>query len=211
MYFGPNEEDLVLKYLETGDSDFYAEKIDPLFEKLLYGVRKRYNFQPKRIFLDDAVINDCKSLMWEKLTTNFNTSFHKKSYSYLTRVAHNFFCKIHRDLKKEERQRSEFELIYYSWNMNLNFYPSIEHLCIEQENRSAYKTIIDDYLVNYLKIADSMSRVTVEELVSMGKFKKVDIFDFLISRLGLEEERRVVAVKRMYRGRSRFKRRMKDV
>ena len=100
QYFGKKEEALVRQYIKTKDERLYENHIDPLLSSICYGVRSRYNFQPKAYYTSPSTINGCKSLMWEKLITNFDPDSGKKAYSYLTRIAHNFFCGVWRKKNK---------------------------------------------------------------------------------------------------------------
>ena len=119
-YFGKREEGLIREYIKTRDEKLYEEVVDPLLTKIAYGVRSRYNFQPARYYRSNSVIGGCKILMWEKLITNFDPNCGKKSYSYLTRCAHNFFCGVWRKRNKalstHMRFRNEVAELWYGSN-----------------------------------------------------------------------------------------------
>ena len=103
MYFGKEQEKLIRQYIETKDERLYEKHIDPLLNSIAYGVRGRYGFKPVAYYTSPGVINGCKSLLWEKLINNFDPSKNKKAFSYLTRVAHHYFCGVARKIKMSTR------------------------------------------------------------------------------------------------------------
>jgi hypothetical protein len=103
VYFGEEQEELIRQYIETRDERLYEKSIDPLLNNIAYGVRSRRNFQPASYYTSPSVINGCKSLMWEKLISNFDISKNAKAFSYLTRIAQNYFCGVARKRKKSIR------------------------------------------------------------------------------------------------------------
>ena len=103
MYFGKEQEKLIRQYIETKDERLYEKHIDPLLNSIAQGVRGRYGFKPVAYYTSPGVINGCKSLLWEKLINNFDPSKNKKAFSYLTRVAHHYFCGVARKIKMSTR------------------------------------------------------------------------------------------------------------
>jgi len=187
-YFGKEEEALVREYIKTRNEKIYEDTIDPLLTKIAYGVRSRYNFQPARYYRSASVINSCKTLMWEKLITNFDPNCGKKSYSYLTRCAHNFFCGVWRKRNKalstHLRFRNEAAELWYGAN---NFEKSGVQLREEKEQTMQNHQQARNTALVFLKmkfgVSDNVCEKILAEINSLPKAHKKAVNAVLIKYL----------------------------
>jgi len=192
-YFGKREEGLIREYIKTRDEKLYEEVVDPLLTKIAYGVRSRYNFQPARYYRSNSVIGGCKILMWEKLITNFDPNCGKKSYSYLTRCAHNFFCGVWRKRNKalstQMRFRNEVAELWYGANQ---FEKSGVQLREENERAAEKLKYAKDATLFFLKtkfgasdiiVSDNVCEKILAEINSLPKAHKKAVNAVLIKYL----------------------------
>ena len=219
IYFGPHEEELVKEYIKTRDEKLYNASIHPLLKSITYGVRDKYNFQPKAYYTSPSVINGCISLLWEKLLTTYDPGKGHKAYSYLTRVAHNFFCEVFRKINK-----SDSTLLYTTrqveqiWNASHSYSESREQMFIDEHNSRARKRIVGTFISDYLfctpaqekKILESIDELPNPHKKSINKilFKTLDLKNYAIRRSGpiyrptrskVAENKRLNIVKRRFK------------
>ena len=126
MYFGEEEENVVRGYIGTLDPNVYTRSVHPLLEKIAKGVAARMKMKPAHLYSSDSVKNECIALMWEKLVSNYDVSGRNKVYSYLTRIAENYYKKVWRTYRKSPITLSRglrFDLgnlACYTWRNNKN-------------------------------------------------------------------------------------------
>jgi hypothetical protein len=102
-YFGREQEEIVLKYLKTGDELLFHDAIYPLLRKIARGVSSRKGFQPVSLYQSPAVIDGCVSHLWECMRYKYDPTRKTKAFSYLTRCAHNYFCGVSRQYQRSGR------------------------------------------------------------------------------------------------------------
>jgi len=102
MYFGVEQEKQVKQYLHNRDSQFYQDHIHKLLRKIAYGMSGKMNMKPKTLYQSPAVRDSCTSHLWEQLLLNYNPDS-GRAYSYLTRVAHNYYCGVWKTYHRKHR------------------------------------------------------------------------------------------------------------
>lgn len=100
MYFGEEEEETVKNYVKTLDPNIYRKKVHPLLVKIAKGISVKMKMKPTSLYNSQAIKDECVALMWEKLTTNYDSSRHTKAYSYLSRIAENYYKNVWRTYHK---------------------------------------------------------------------------------------------------------------
>ena len=115
MYFGPEQENQVRHYLETLDGEYYKNHIHKLLRKIAYGMSGKMNMKPKSLYQSPAVRDSCIAHLWEQLLVNYRPD-NGRAYSYLTRVAHNYYCGVwktyHRKHRTLYRTHKEIDRLY---------------------------------------------------------------------------------------------------
>lgn len=187
LYFGPHEEELVQEYIRTRDEKLYNASIHPLLKSITYGVRGKYNFQPKAYFTSPSVINGCMSLLWEKLLTTYDPDKGVKAYSYLTRVAHNFFCGVSKKRKKSHKT------LYYTarqieqiWNASHCYSESREQMFIDEHNSRARKTVASLFLNTYLLCTFTQKKKILEVINDLPYAHMKNVNKTIIDELDLK-------------------------
>jgi len=177
-YFTDREELLVRQYLRTRDEKFYTEHIDPLLLKVAHGIKKKYNFKPKSIFNCDSVVYGCRSLLWEKLTTNFDSNAKKKAFSYLSTVAQNYYFGVWRAYNRNAKKLWKFHLeVDNTWNNHIHITPR-EHEIIELENQKLIKGFVRDRL--------GIQEKTISDVEALsGRAHKKNVLEILRKNLRL--------------------------
>jgi hypothetical protein len=186
MYFGPEEEKLVEQYIKTRDEKLYAASIHPLLNKIAYGVRGRYNFTPVALYTSSSVINGCISLLWEKLLTTYNPEKGHKAYSYLSRIAHNYFCGVSRKRNKGDSTRRyvarEVEQIWYGSH---NYSESREEMLLGEHHSSVRKRVVRSFLTDYLHSTPKQSKKIFREVDKLPRANKKSVQALIIDTLDL--------------------------
>ena len=199
-YFGDNEENLVKKYIATRNSKLYEDHVHSLLKKIAYGVRRKYHFQPKVYFESASVISDCVSLMWEKLVTTYNPSSESKAYSYLTRIAHNYFCGVYREWHKADRtRRYTARAVASIWNNMHHYGKSREELLIEGENTTVRKRLINRFLSEHLYATSIQKSEILDGIEKLPSTSKKAANKIIIETLDLKGS------KKLYRRKERFR------
>tara|TARA_R110000824_G_scaffold275336_1_gene464023 strand:+ start:1430 stop:2107 length:678 start_codon:yes stop_codon:yes gene_type:complete len=103
LYFGREQEEIVLKYLKSGDEFLFHDEIYPLLKRIARGVSAGKRFRPVSLYQSPAVIDGCVSHLWECMKYKYDPDRQTKAFSYLTRVAHNYFCGVSRQYQKGPR------------------------------------------------------------------------------------------------------------
>jgi hypothetical protein len=189
-YFGPQEEELVKEYIDTRNEKLYNASIHPLLRSIAYGVRDRYNFRPKRYYTSPGVINGCISLLWEKLTTTWDPTKGHKAFSYLSRVAHNYFCEVSRKNAKTERTRILVSKeVGQLWNASHQYSASREDMLIEEHNSRARKRVTNAFLSKYLHSTPLQTKKILEKIEQSPRAHKKVINKIIVDTLDLQSYR----------------------
>lgn len=168
MYFGPEEESIIRQYIETRDESFYKASVRPLLRKIVYGVRRGKKYRPRAYFEAPEVIHACEALMWEKLLTNFDPNRGHKAYSYLTRVAQNFFFHV-----AKTRRRNESTLYYVGlevdriWKLINEVGLDRETDLIEEEKTSVRNEVMREFVKNYLHAIPEQEKIIFEQIEAL--------------------------------------------
>ena len=173
-YFAQREERLVKEYLATQDEEFYKKNIHSLLVKIADGVVRGKDFQPRRYFRSQAIITSCVSHLWETLINNYDPNRDKKAFSYLTSVAFNYFCAIHRNrLKTQEVLYKVYLEAGQRWNDSHAAIMSAEDMHISIENLQDKKEKIKSILVGSFDLSDEQYGKILHSLdVSQKSHKK---------------------------------------
>ena len=199
MYFGKEQEELIREYIKNKDEMLYAKHIDPLLDGIAYGVRARYKFTPAAYYTSPSVINGCKTLLWEKLITNFDLSKNKKAFSYLTRIAHHYFCAVARKAKKSDRTiklvASEADVL---WEYMHAEHRDIESRMVDIDNSNIRKEFVREFLVQSFNTNASTLEAIMQDVDKLPNAHKKAVNGILHRRLwpNIKEN---VATKRIYR------------
>jgi len=144
IYYGPEAERLVSKYLRTNNERLFQEKIYPLLRKIAYGVCAGKRFEPVSLYRSPAIIDGCVSHLWECLRYNYDITKKVKSYSYLTACAFHFFCGVSKKYKKSKRTlslvRNEVNQQWINTHAKINIETLNE---IENYNRFYYELLME--------------------------------------------------------------------
>ncbi len=115
-YYGPEQEKVVAKYLETNDQLLFECEVYPLLRKIAYGVCGGKQFKPVSLFRSRQVIDGCVSHLWECLRHKYDKERDTKTFSYLTRCAFTYFCGVSRKYQKSNRTLSlVHKEVSYEW------------------------------------------------------------------------------------------------
>lgn len=168
MYFGPEEESIIRQYIETRDESFYRASVRPLLRKIVYGVRRGRKYRPRAYFEAPEVIHACEALMWEKLLTNFDPNRGHKAYSYLTRIAQNFFFHAAKD-----RRRDQTTLYYVGlevdriWKLTNEVGLDRETDLIEEEKTSVRNGAMREFVRNYLHATSEQEKAILDQIEAL--------------------------------------------
>lgn len=102
-YYGPEQEEIVARYLKTDDQLLFQYEVYPLLRKIAYGVCGGKRFKPVSLFRSRSVIDGCVSHLWECLRYKYDEDRETKTFSYLTRCAFTYFCGVSRKYQKSDR------------------------------------------------------------------------------------------------------------
>ena len=186
MYFGPEEEKLVEQYIKTRDEKLYTASVHPLLNKIAYGVRDRYKFSPKAYYASPSVINGCVSLLWEKLLATYNPEKGHKAYSYLSRIAHNYFCGVSKKRNKAASTRRyvarEVEQVWYD---SYGYIGSREEMLLDEHHSSVRKRVVRSFLTDYLHSTPKQSKKILREVDKLPRANKKSVQALIIDTLDL--------------------------
>ena len=186
MYFGPEEEKLVEQYIKTRDEKLYTASVHPLLKSIAYGVRGKYNFSPKAYYASPSVINGCVSLLWEKLLTTYNPEKGHKAYSYLSRVAHNYFCGVSKKRNKGDRTlRYVAREVEQIWHSSHHYTGSREEMLLDEHHSSARKRVVRSFLTDYLHSTPKQSKKILREVDKLPRAYKKNVHALIIDTLDL--------------------------
>tara|TARA_R100001163_G_C5046782_1_gene184005 strand:+ start:302 stop:1009 length:708 start_codon:yes stop_codon:yes gene_type:complete len=120
LYFGVEQEKQVKQYLTSLDEDIYQNHIHELLRRIAYGMSHKMKMRPASLYRSKQVKDGCVSHLWEQLVSNYNPNKGKKAYSYLTTVAHNYYCGVWRKYHRKNitlyKTGKEIELLFESAN-----------------------------------------------------------------------------------------------
>lgn len=143
QYFGPEQHNHILEYLETTDEEkkreIYTEKIYPVFKNLVMGLVQTYGFTIG-IQNPDDMISDCINFLYEKLH-KFNADHGSKAFSYFNVVARNWLINTVRKKKKHKFKHISIDDLMSLSNEEKNSisnltYDSPEDIMQNDESRS---------------------------------------------------------------------------
>ena len=179
-YFSQREEDLVKEYLATQDEEFYKKNIHLLLVKIANGVVRGKDFQPRRYFRSQAIITSCVSHLWETLVNNYDPTRDKKAFSYLTRVAFNYFCGIHRNrLKTQEVLYKVYQEVGQRWIDSHAGIMSAEDMHISIENLQEQNEKIKNILIQSFDLSEKQYNKILHSLDVSQKSNKKNTLSIL--------------------------------
>lgn len=188
MYFGPEEETIIRQYIETRDESLYRASVRPLLRNIAYGVRRGKKYRPRAYFEAPGVIHACEALMWEKLLTNFDPDRGHKAYSYLTRIAQNFFFHVAKVRRKEK------STLYYAglqigrlWDESHDSIQDRETSLIEAERTSVRNGTMREFVKDYLHATPAQEEKIFDEIEALPRAHKKGVNGIIYDVLEMDK------------------------
>ena len=187
IYFGPEEEKIIKEYIKTRDEKLYNASVHPLLKNIAYGVRGKYNFKPEAYYASPSVISGCVSLLWEKLLTTYDPEGGHKAYSYLTAVAHHYFCGVARKRNKGETTlRYTTRQIEQIWNASHCYSESREEMFLDEHHTRTRKRLVGSFLSDYLFCTPIQKKKILESIDDLPRAYKKNVNKIIIDELDLQ-------------------------
>lgn len=116
IYFGEEEEQAFVQYLESDDPVFkdkiFTEKLYYPFTKMIESIIRRYNlYTPDEEF--EETFHDTMSFLITKMA-NFDTKKNKKAYSYCGTICKNYLILKRTQYSKHVQRNVSYDLLYPS-------------------------------------------------------------------------------------------------
>lgn len=114
IYFGPNEEEAVINFLEstneTERNQIFNEWLKKPLDKMIESIIRRYKLQRKNETFDE-LHSDTVSFLMTKVH-KFEKGRNKKAYSYFGTISKNYIIGLINKDNKQMKQTSSYEDIY---------------------------------------------------------------------------------------------------
>jgi hypothetical protein len=122
-YFGPEEEDAVIKYLESNDqedrNEIYNIWLKDVFIKMVESIIRTYNLQ-RDGYTHEELMVDTLSHLISKMD-RFDVNRHKKAYSYFSAICKNHLLGLKIKEDKLNKKSLSFDDTYPTFEDDENF------------------------------------------------------------------------------------------
>lgn len=139
-YFGPEEEDAVIRYLESKDQDerneIYNTWLRSVFIKMAESIIRTYKLQ-REGYTHEEILDDTLSHLHWKMD-KFDSTKNSKAYSYFSTICKNHLLSLKIKEDKLNKKSVSFEGMYMDFDENEDFSYTLP------ENEYSNEELIDD-------------------------------------------------------------------